>query len=161
MAENFTNEGLTRILDHFPRQTSALPATVFLGLFTAQSVTTVPLRGTVLATQPGAGTENVGEPANATGNYARIAVTPNSLWGVPAVSGNGIRTTTTSAVSFAESSTGGFNPSSTKGFFITNQLAQGAGSIGYGFANYDEAVALVVDAGGFVVRITPTWHWDI
>lgn len=159
MAENFTDEGLTLVLNQFPRQSTALPSTCFLGLFTAQTVSTVPPRTQVLGSTPPV--SGVTEPTAGTGAYARIAVTPNSLWGAPAVSGSGVRTTTTAAVSFAESTTGGFSPTSQKGFFITQQLAQGTGSIGYGYANFDEAVALVVDAGGFVVKITPTWHWDI
>lgn len=159
MAELFTDEGLTRILDHFPRQSVAMPATCFLGLFTAQTVTTTPPRAQALGGTPPI--SGVTEPTAGTGAYARPAVTPNSLWGAPVVSGGGVRTTTTSPVSFAESTTGGYSPTSQKGFFITNQLAQGTGSIGYGYANFDEAVALVVDAGGFVVKITPTWHWDI
>jgi hypothetical protein len=159
MAENFSDEGLTLILNHFPRQSVALPSTVFLGLFTAQSISTVPPRGQVLGSAPPV--TGVVEPTDGVGAYARPAVTPNSIWGAPVVSGGGVRTTTTSPISFAESTTGGYSPTSQKGFIVVNQLAQGAGSIAYGYANFDEAVALVVDAGGFVVKITPTWHWDI
>jgi hypothetical protein len=156
VAESFSDEGATRWLDHFPRQNVALPATVWIGLFTGSTVATVPARATALAGNPAA----VTEPANATGNYGRANVTPNSQWAAPAVSGAGVRTTA-AQTSFAESSTGGYNPTSVKGFFLTNQQAQGAGSVAYGYSNFDEAVAVVVDAGGYVVRITPTWHVDL
>jgi hypothetical protein len=158
-AENFTNEGLTYIENIFPRQSQALPSSLYFLLFTAQSPTTVPDRTTVLATQPGTGTALVSEPAAGTGGYARAAVS-NASWGAPAVAGQGVETVS-SQISFAQSTGTGYSPSGVNGFGISQQAAQGAGCLGLAYANFNDTTVTTVNSVGYVVQVTATYHYDI
>jgi hypothetical protein len=156
-AENFTDEGLTYIENIFPRQTQALPASLYLGLFTGASNTTVPARTVVLGGTPPI--TGVVEPTAGTGAYARAQVT-NASWGAPVVAGSGVETVS-AQISLAESTGSGFSPSTQNGFLLTQQLAQGSGSIGLGYANFSDTTAVNVNAAGYVLRLTPTYHWDV
>jgi hypothetical protein len=158
-AENFTNEGLTYIENIFPRQTQALPGSLYFLLFTAQTPTTVPDRTTVLATQPGTGTALVSEPAAGTGGYARAAVA-NTSWGAPATAGSGVETVS-SQISFAQSTGTGYSPAGVNGFGISQQAAQGAGGLGLAYANFNDTTVTTVNSQGYVVQITATFHLDI
>lgn len=156
-AENFADEGLTFIENIFPRQTQALPASTFLGLFTAATASTVPPRGQVLGTLPPV--TGVTEPTAATGGYARATVS-NASWAAPIVAGTGIETIS-AQISFAVSTGTGFSPTSQNGFFLTQQLAQGAGSIGLAYANFNDVTAVNVNSAGYVIQLTPTYHFDV
>lgn len=172
MAENFSDEGLDRILGYLPRNASApaLDTTLYLAaLTTAGTVdgsvaldgTHVPSRTTVWAsdyqTSGGAGRGGGGEPTISTGSYARKSV-PNTDWGAPATNGSG-RRVTGAQESFAQSTAAWSNPN-VIGFALVN--ASGAGSgIAYFYANFDDNSTVAVNASGIVLQVTPYWEFDI
>jgi hypothetical protein len=173
MAENFTNEGLDRILTYIPRNSSApaLDTTLYLAAITtagtvdgttALTGTSVPNRNTVWATDyvtgnAGATRGGGGEPTIGTGSYARKAVA-NTDWGAPATAGSG-RRTTSAQESFAQS-TAAWSNQNVIGFGIVT--ASGAGSgISYFFANFDDNSTVAVNASGIVLQVTPYWEYDI
>src|SRR5687767_13413601 len=161
MAENFSNEGLDRLLSYMPRNNGgpSVDTTLYVAAITtagfetrnpsdvALSGTTVPRRETVWSTDyqtvaggtaRGAG----GEPTIGTGAYARKSVA-NTEWGAPATSGTG-RRTTANQQSFAQSSAAWSNPN-VIGFAIVNNSAAGSG-VAYGYANFDDASTVAVNA---------------
>ncbi len=177
MAENASDEGLDRLLGYMPRNSGApaLDTTLYLAAITtagfqtrnpsdvALSGTVVPRRETVWLTDyqtvaggtaRGAG----GEPTIGTGAYARKAVV-NTDWGAPATSGTGRRVTTSAAESFAASSAAWSNPN-VIGYAIVNASGAGAG-IAYGYANFDDASTVAVNAAGITLQVTPYWHHDV
>lgn len=177
MAENYTDEGLDRLLSFMPRNSGgpSVDTTLYLAAITtagyqtrnpadvALDGTKVPRRETVWATDyqtvaggtaRGAG----GEPTIGTGAYARKSVA-NTEWGAPATSGTGRRTTLSAASSFAQSSAAWSNPS-VIGFAIVNNSSAGSG-VAYGYANFDDGSTVSVNAAGITLQVTPFWHHDI
>jgi hypothetical protein len=173
VAENFSDEGLDRILNYVPGGAGTLDTTLYLCAITtagfvtrnpdtALSGTVVPNRLTVWATHyqtstgggnPGAG----GEPTIGTGAYARKSVI-NSDWGAAATSGTG-RRRTSAQQSFAQSSAAWTNPN-VIGYAIAT--ASGAGSgVAYGYANFDDNSTVAVNAAGITLQVTPFWQYDI
>ena len=152
MAETFSDEGLQRILNIYPRTTTSPDTTLYLGLFTSQTASTAPAQTYTMGASPTGITEET-----SAGAYARTAVTAAS-WAAPTTSGAGDRTTTSSAISFAQSS--GAYGATVNGFFITTASAAGAGDVGIGAANFSDTTAITVNAAGFTIRITPFWHYD-
>lgn len=154
-AEIFPDEGLDHILNKVPKAGTAIQTTYYLGLFTTGTATTTPAGG-------GAGTRTdslatagtASEPG--AGGYARVAIA-NTSWGALATSGNGRRTTTSTAITVGPSS-GSWG--TINGFFLGNQLATGAGSVAIFFANFDDASAVNVNAAGFSLSITPYFQID-
>lgn len=170
--ENYTNEGLDRLLSYMPRNGSApaLDTSLYLAIIstvgtidgtTALDGTHVPNAATVWATDyitgnAGAVRGGGGEPTIATGAYARKSMA-NSDWGAPATSGTGRRSTAVQE-SFAQS-TAAFDRPNAIGYAIVN--ASGAGSgIAYGFSNYSDASTVAMNAAGIVLQVTPFWQYD-
>lgn len=174
MAENFTDEGLDRILSFVPRATGTIDSTLYLAALTtagyqtrnpsdtALSGTVVPRRETVWATDyqtvaggtaRGAG----GEPTIGTGSYARVSMA-NTQWGSPATSGSG-RASTAAQQSFA-ASTAAWSNTSVIGFAIVT--ASGAGSgVAYYYANFSDGSTVSMNASGITLQVTPFWEADI
>lgn len=130
-----------------PRATAAIQTSYFLGLFTTETATTVPVRGTALSAA------TVGEPTG--GAYSRVAVA-NTDWGAIVTNGVG-RRTTAAQKSFAENtaSWGTIN-----GFFLANQLAAGVGAVAIFFANFDDGQAVPATVAGYTIRVTAYVHLD-
>lgn len=167
--ENFTNEGLDRILDRVPRNAASLDATLYLAAITtagtvegttALTATTVPNRLTVWLTDyqtGGSGRGGGGEPTIATGAYARVSMA-STVWGAGATNGNGRRSTATQQ-SFAQSSAAWSNQT-VVGFGIVTASTAGAG-VAYSYANFDDSTSVAINAAGIVLQITPYWQLDI
>jgi hypothetical protein len=141
MAELFPDEGLDLLLGIMPRGGASL-GTVYLGLFTSQTATTVPAHDALLATQSGV-TEASGV------SYARQAIAAGS-WGSPAAGGGG-RQVTAAQVTFPSVDAGGWG--TLNGFLLANTAS---GGIALYYANFDDQTAIVSNAND-VIRITPTW----
>jgi hypothetical protein len=154
MAEVFTQEGLTRILNIYPRTGTTSPdATLYLSLFTSYTASTVGANTVTFGTTP---TGSYVEETS-TGGYARASIAA-AAWAAPTVSGGGVRTTTSSAIAFAASS--GAYAAAINGFAISTASAAGSTDVSIGMANFSDTTAVTVNAAGFTVRVTPTWHFD-
>lgn len=172
MAENFSNEGLDRLLSYMPRNGSApgLDTTLYLAAITTNGTvdgttaldgTHVPNANTVWATDyqtgnSGSSRGGGGEPTIATGSYARKSVA-NADWGAPSTSGTG-RRTTSAQESFAQS-TAAWDRPNVIGYAIVNNSAAGSG-IGYGYSNFSDNSTVAVNASGIVLQVTPFWQHD-
>jgi hypothetical protein len=169
MAENFTNEGLDRILGYAPGGAGTLDTTLYLAAITtagtvegttALTGTTVPNRLTVWSTDyqtGGSGRGGGGEPTIGTGAYARKSMA-NTEWGAAATNGSG-RRRTANQQSFAASTAAWSNPN-VIGFGIVTASGAGAG-VAYGFANFDDGSTVAVNAAGITLQVTPFWQHDI
>jgi hypothetical protein len=174
VAENFSDEGLDRVLGYIPGGTGTLDTTLYLAAITtagyqtrnpsdvALDGTKVPRRETVWSTDyqtvaggtaRGAG----GEPTIGTGAYARKSMA-NSEWGAAATNGNG-RRRTANQQSFAASTAAWSNPN-VIGFAIVTASAAGSG-VAYGYANFDDGSTVAVNATGITLQVTPFWQFDI
>jgi hypothetical protein len=141
LAENFADEGVDYILNTFPRATQAVPTTLYLGLFTSQTATTVPAPTAVLATATGV-TEATGS------GYARQSIA-NTGWAA-ASGASGTRRTVGPQVTFtATAALGPIN-----GFFIATAAT---GGVALFYANFDDATAVTLQNGDSL-RVTPTWQ---
>jgi hypothetical protein len=173
VAENFSDEGLDRILGYAPGGSGTLDTTLYLAVLTtagfvtrspdtALSGTVVPNRTTVWSTDyqtvAGGSTRGAGgEPTIGTGAYARKSVV-NSDWAAAATNGSG-RRRTAAQQSFAQSSAAWSNQNAI-GFAIVT--ASGAGSgVAYGYCNFDDNSTVTVNASGITLQVTPFWQHDI
>lgn len=163
MAENFTDEGLDRILSFVPGGSGTLDTTLYLAaLTTAGTVegstaldgTHVPDRTTVWSTQY---SSRGGEPTIGTGSYARKSVA-NSDWGAAATNGSG-RRRTASQESFAQSTAAWSNPSVIGSGLVTASTA-GAG-VAYFYSNFSDGSTVSVSSSGIILQVTPFWELDI
>ena len=171
--ENFSDEGLDRVLGWAPGGTGTLDATLFLAAITTAGFQTrspdtaltgslVPNRTTVWSTDyqtvTGGSTRGAGgEPTIGTGAYARKSFA-NSEWGAAATNGSG-RRRTANQQSFAASSAAWTNPN-VIGVAIVTSASAGAG-VAYGYANFDDASTVAVNAAGITLQVTPYWQHDI
>lgn len=173
MAENFTDEGLDRLMGFVPGGTGTLDTTLYLAALTtagfvtrspdtALSGTVVPGRTTVWSTDyqtvAGGSTRGAGgEPTVGTGAYARKAVV-NTDWAAAVTAGSG-RQRTAAQQSFAASSAAWSNQNAI-GFALVT--ASGAGSgVAYYYANYSDNSTVAVNASGITLQVTPFWEQDI
>ena len=143
MAERFPIEGLDYVLSRIPRGGST-PATLWMGLFTSHTATTVPDADAVLATQTGV-TEATGT------GYARQAISATS-WEAPTTVGTG-RRTLGPAVTFPTVGVGGWG--TINGFFLA---ASSSGGPAVFYANFDDSTPIVTAVNN-VIQITP--HWTV
>lgn len=142
MAEIFPTEGLDYILGVIPKGATT-PATLYLGLFTSQTASTVPANTAVLSTQTGV-TETTYTA------YARQALTA-ATWGAIAA-GTGGRKATYPQVTFP---TVGATPGGNiNGFFIATANTAG---IAIFYANFDDTTA-ITPATNDIIKVTPTWQ---
>lgn len=146
MAEIFPDEGLDHILAIFPSN-GAGDATLYIGLFTSQTASTVPAR-TAQNVGPVGWTEATGT------DYARQSIAAAS-WGLLATNGNG-RRLTAAQVTFPTVGAGGWG--TVNGFFIASTVDQSSGVIIY-FANFDDGNAKALVAGA-VEKVTPSIQFD-
>lgn len=150
MAEIFVDEGLDYLLGIAYKGATVDP-TLFLGLFTSQTPTTVPARTAVGGAVPSGWTEMVAS----SGTYARIALATGD-WGAAATNGNGRRI----ALSAPKTFTGFIGAAAANGFFISTLAASGAGDIILCFANFDSAVARTFATLTDTLDLTPRQQFD-
>lgn len=144
MSELYPDEGLDLLLSYFPKGT-APPTTLYIGLFTSQTPTTVPGTTAVLATQTGV-TEATGT------SYARQSIASGS-WGAQAA-GSGGRKSTAGQVTFPAAGAGGWG--TVNGFLIADSATVGKA---FFYANFDDGLAIIIGAGD-IVKITPTAQFN-
>jgi hypothetical protein len=173
MAENFSDEGLDRLLGIMPRNTVAIDVTLYLAALTtagyvtrnpdtALTATGVPSRTTVWATHyqttAGGSTNGAGgEPNIGTGAYARKSVAAAD-WGVPATNGSGRRST--AALQNFPASTAAWSNQNVIGFALVTSASAGSG-VAYYYANFDDASTVAMNAAGITLQVTPFWQRDI
>lgn len=152
MAEIFPDEGLDYCLNGIFRG-GAIDTTLFAGLFTSQTPTTVPARTATGGASPSGWTEMTAS----SGTYARQAIAANSTdWGAPATNGSGRRITAAAAELF----TGFVGAAAANGFFLATNSASGAGDVILFFANFDSGVARTFAAVGDELNLTPRVQFD-
>lgn len=145
MAEIFVDEGLDYIMAIFPKNGTNI-ATLYMGLFTSQTATTVPARTATLADQGNSWTEVTGT------GYARISLAAAS-WGAQSTSGSGRKTT------FPQQTfTAGGAWTAANGFFIAT-TADNTGKAIF-FANFDSGVARTLQVNGDILKVTPSMEMD-
>jgi len=172
MAENFSDEGLDRILGFVPKNTGTLDANLYAAAITtagtvdgttALSGTVVPSRTTIWAsdyqTSGGAGRGGGGEPTIGTGGYVRCGpIAGATQWGAQTTAGQG-RRTTANQQSFVQSTAAWSNQNVIGNAIVT---ASGAGSgVAYYYSNFSDNSTVPVNASGIVLQITPYWEFDI
>lgn len=133
MASIFTDQGIDTIFGIFPKN-GANHATLYLGLFTSQTATTVPDR------------DATGWTEAAGAAYARQPIAAAD-WGAPVTTSTG-RKITAAQVAFPVAGSGGWGL--VNGFF----LATGDDTLIY-FANFDDETAVRINAGDRIY-ITPS-----
>lgn len=150
MAEIIPDEGLDYMLGVLFKG-GTQDTTLFLGLFTSQTASTVPARTATGGASPSGWTEM----AAASGSYARIALA-TSDWGAAATNGSGRRITLSAAKSF----TGFVGAAAANGFFIATNSASGAGDTILAFANFDSGAARTFSSTSDVLNLTPRMQLD-
>jgi hypothetical protein len=142
-AEVFPNVGLQFLHDWFPRQAITAPATLYVGLFTNFTATTV--------ASMDAGIGSIVEPG--AGGYTRMAVPAASWLGAASIAGGVIATG--AQVSFPET-TAAYTPThAVNGYFLTDKASGSAALIA--MSNFSTDAAIIVNQAGIVVRVTPAW----
>jgi hypothetical protein len=149
MAEIFPDEGLDYIINAIFKG-GTVDTTLFLGLFTSQTATTVPARTAVGGATPSGWTEAVGT------GYARQAIATGD-WGPNTTNGNGRKIVTSAAKAFPAAGAGGWG--TVNGFFVATNSASGAGDTIIYFANFDDGLAEVINAGT-TINVTPGAQMD-
>lgn len=144
MAEIYVDEGIDAIFGVFPKN-GANYATLYLGLFTSQTASTVPDRSATGGSSPSGWTEASGT------SYARQSIAAAD-WGSPATDSTG-RKVTASQVTFPAAGSGGWGTAN--GFFVATASASGASDKIVFFANFDDLTAVTINAGD-VIKITPS-----
>lgn len=146
MAEIFVDEGLDAIMAIFPKNGTNI-SSLYIGLFTGLTGSTVPARTATGGASPAGWTEVTGT------SYARIQILAAS-WGAQSTNGNG-RKTTAAQVTF----TAGGTWTEADGFFIATASASGVGDKIIYFANFDSGLARTL-ANLDTLKVTPTMQFD-
>ena len=150
MAEIVPDEGLDYMLGVL--LAGATPdTTLYLGLFTSQTASTVPARSATGGASPSGWTEM----AASSGSYARIAIATGD-WAAPATNGNGRRRALSSAKQF----TGFVGAAAANGFFIATHPSPQSGDTILMFANFDSGVARSFASVSDVLNLTPRLQLD-
>lgn len=150
MAEIFPDEGLDYLLG-IAFKGGTQDTTLFMGLFTSQTASTVPARTATGGASPSGWTEM----AASSGSYARIAIATGD-WGSPATNGNGRRI----ALSAAKQFTGFVGDAAANGFFLATNSASGAGDTIVYFSNFDSGVARTMATVSDELNITARAQFD-
>lgn len=150
MASIIPDAGLDYILGVILAGTT-VDTTLYLGLFTSQTATTVPARSATGGASPSGWTEMTAS----SGSYARIAIS-TSDWAAAATSGDGRRRTLSAAKTF----TGFVSSSAANGFFIATNSASGSGDTVIAFANFDSATARSFASTSDTLAVTPSVRLD-
>jgi hypothetical protein len=143
MAEIFPDEGIDVIMAIFPKNGTNL-SSLFLGLFTSQTGTTVPAANAVLSTSTG-----VTEAAYT--SYARISIAAAS-WGAQAAGSPDGRKTTAGQVTMPTVT--GAAGTAVNGYFIADSLTTGKAIC---YANFTEGAW--TPAVNDVFKVTPTMNF--
>lgn len=150
MAEIIPDEGLDYMLGVLFKATT-VDTTLYLGLFTSQTATTVPARTATGGASPSGWTEM----AASSGSYARIAVATGD-WGAASTNGNGRKISLSAAKAF----TGFVSAAAANGFFIATNSASGAGDTVLMFANFDSGAARSLATVSDTLNVTPSAQLD-
>lgn len=151
MAETFTDEGLDYMMGALFKS-GTVDTTLFIGLFTSQTASTVPARTATGGASPSGWTEMTAS----SGTYARIAIATGD-WGAAATNGSGRRI----ALSAAKQFTGMVGAAAANGFFIATNSASGAGDTTIFFSNFDSGVARTLATVSDELNITPRVQFDV
>lgn len=150
MAEIVPDEGLDYALGALFKG-GTVDTTLYLGLFTSQTASTVPARTATGGASPSGWTEMVAS----SGTYARIALATGD-WGAAATNGSGRRI----ALSAAKQFTGFVGAAAANGFFIATNSASGAGDTVLMFSNFDSGVARTFATTSDALNLTPRVQLD-
>lgn len=150
MAEIIPDEGLDYMLSALFKG-GTVDTTLYLGLFTSQTASTVPARTATGGATPSGWTEMTAS----SGTYARIALATGD-WGAAATNGSGRRISLSAAKTF----TGFVSAAAANGFFIATNSASGAGDTVLAFANFDSGVARSLATTGDQLSVTPSMQLD-
>jgi hypothetical protein len=142
MATIFTDEGLDKLMGIVPKNGTNVTS-LYIGLFTGLTGSTVPARTATGGASPAGWTEVSGT------SYARVQILAAS-WGAQATNGNG-RKSTAGQVTFP---TAGGAWTAADGFFLATNSASGAGDVTIYFANFDSGLIRTL-ATGDVIKVTP------
>jgi hypothetical protein len=145
MAEIYPDEGLDYIMGVWLKNGTP-PATLYVGLFTSQTATTVPARSATGGASPSGWTEM----SASSGSYARQSIAAAS-WGAQATNGDG-RRSTGPQVTF----TGFVGAAAANGFFIATNSAAGSGDKVLFFANFDSGQARSALTTSDQIKVTPS-----
>lgn len=151
MAETFTDEGIDYHLG-IAYKAGTVDTTLYVGLFTSQTATTVPARTATGGASPSGWTEMTAS----SGTYARIAIATGD-WGAASTNGSGRRITTSAAKQF----TGFVGAAAANGFFVATASASASGDTILFFANFDSGAARTFAATGDILNLTPSVQFDI
>ena len=147
MSEIFVDEGIDKIMGIFPKNGTNL-STLYIGLFTSQTPSTVPSRGATGGASPSGWTEAVGTA------YARQAMSA-ATWGAPSTNGLG-RKITYPEITFPTVGAGGWG--TVNGFFVSTHVSSQAGDTIIYFANFDDLSGNLLNSGD-VQKITPSMQF--
>lgn len=150
MAEIITDEGLDYMLGVILAG-GTVDTTLYLGLFTSQTATTVPARGATGGASPSGWTEMTAS----SGSYARIAIS-TSDWGAPATNGSGRRRSLSAAKSF----TGFVSAAAANGFFIATHASSQSGDTILAFSNFDSGAARSLATTSDTLDVTARMQFD-
>jgi hypothetical protein len=148
MASVFFDEGLDKIMGIVPKNGTNV-ASLYIGLFTGLTGSTVPARTATGGASPSGITEVTGT------SYARVQILAAS-WGAPSTNGSG-RKITAGQVTMP---TAGGAWAAADGFFIATNSASGAGDILIYAANFDSGLVRTL-ANGDVIKVTPSMQFNI
>jgi len=151
MAENFTDEGLDYLLG-IAFKAGTVDTTLYVGLFTSASASTVPARTATGGASPSGWTEM----SASSGTYARVAIATGD-WGSASTNGSGRKITTSGAKTF----TGFVGAAAANGFFIATAAASAGGDTILFFTNFDNTTARTFAATADSLALTPTVQFDI
>jgi hypothetical protein len=151
MAETFVDEGLDYLLG-IAFKAGTVDTTLYIGLFTSQTATTVPARTATGGAAPSGWTEMTAS----SGSYARIAIATGD-WGAAATNGSGRRISLSAAKTF----TGFVSSAAANGFFIATNSASGAGDTILYFANFDSGVARSLGTISDTLAVTSRVQFDV
>ena len=150
MAEIFPDEGLDYIINTILKG-GTQDTTLYMGLFTSQTASTVPARTATGGATPSGWTEM----SASSGTYARIAIS-TSDWGSISTNGSGRKVSLSSGKTF----TGFVGAAAANGFFIATNSASGAGDTVLLFSNFDAATARTFASTSDSDTVTPTVQFD-
>lgn len=150
MAEIFVDEGLDYLLG-IAFKGGTVDTTLYVGLFTSQTATTVPARTATGGASPSGWTEM----AASSGTYARQAIATGD-WGAAATNGSGRRIALTAAENF----TGFVGAAVAAGFFIATAAASAGGDIVLFFSNFDSGVTRTFASVSDSLALTPRVQFD-
>lgn len=150
MAEIMPDEGLDYLLG-IAFKGGTVDTTLYVGLITSGTASTVPARTATGGASPSGWTEMTAS----SGTYARIAIATGD-WGAAATNGSGRRIALSSAKTF----TGFVGAAAATGYFVATNSASGAGDTLLGFSNFDSAVTRTFASTSDSLALTPRIQLD-